>query len=57
MIPNGVGREAKSKRQFCYLGVKKLSTLLREITSKDNGNFYYLNSLHSFKTTTTTKKS
>ena len=51
MIPNGEGCEAKSKGRFCYLGVKKLSMLLREITSNDNGNFYYLNSLHSFKTT------
>ena len=30
--------------------VKKLSALLRGITSKANGDFYYLNYLHSFKT-------
>ena len=28
------------------LAVKKLSALFRGITSKNNGNFYYLNSLH-----------
>ena len=33
-----------------YLAFKKLSTLLREITSKHHGNFYCLNSLHSFAT-------
>ena len=34
MIPNGEGREAKSKGQGHYLAVKKLSALLRGITSK-----------------------
>ena len=29
---------------------KKLSALLRGITSKNNGDFYYLNCLHSFRT-------
>ena len=29
---------------------KKLSTLLRGITSKYHGDFYYLNYLHSFAT-------
>ena len=29
---------------------KKLSTLLRGITSKHNGDFYCLNCLHSFAT-------
>ena len=33
-----------------YLAVKKLSALLRGITSKHNGNFYCLNCLHSFRT-------
>ena len=33
-----------------YLAVKKLSALLREVTSKNNGDFYCLNSLHSFRT-------
>ena len=33
-----------------YLAVKKLSTLLRGITSKHRGNFYCLNCLHSFRT-------
>ena len=35
---------------FC--SKKKLSTLLRGITSKNNGEFYYLNYLYSFKTKT-----
>ena len=33
-----------------YLAVKKLSTLLRGITSKHHGDFYCLNCLHSFAT-------
>ena len=31
-----------------YFALKKLSALLREITSKHNGDFYCLNYLHSF---------
>ena len=42
MIPN--------EKSWHYLAVKKLSTLLRGITSKHNGYFYYLNCLHSFRT-------
>ena len=30
--------------------IKKISALLREITSKNNGDFYYLNCLYSFRT-------
>ena len=41
MIPN--------RETWHYLAVKKLLTLLRGITSKNNGNFYYLICLHSFK--------
>ena len=41
MIPNGEGRR--------YLPVKKLSPLLGVITSKNNGDFYCLNCLHSFR--------
>ena len=33
-----------------HLAVKKLSVLLRGITSKNNGDFYYLNCLNSFRT-------
>ena len=33
-----------------YLAVKELSALLREITSKDNGDFDYLNCVRSFGT-------
>ena len=41
MIPN-------RNKQWHYL--KRLSSLLREITSKNNGDFYCLNCLHSFRT-------
>ena len=33
-----------------YLAVKEVSALLRGITSKINGDFYFLSCLHSFKT-------
>ena len=42
MIPHGDGWD--------YPAVKKLSALLREITSKHHGDFYYLDYLHSFIT-------
>ena len=42
MISNGKG--------WHYLPVKKLSALLRGITSKNNGDFYCLNCLRSFST-------
>ena len=38
------------KEGWQYLAVKKLSTLLRGITSKHDGDFYCLNCLHSFRT-------
>ena len=41
MIPN----EEKEGRH--YLAVKRLSTLLRGITSNHHGDFYCLNCLHS----------
>ena len=44
MIPN------EEKEGWHYLAVKKLSTLLRGITSKHHGDFYCLNYLHSFRT-------
>ena len=47
MIPNG---EVKYKGRWYHLPVKKLSALLREITSKHYGDFYCLNCLHSFRT-------
>ena len=59
MISNGEIREqwetlatqAKSEGQWWhYVAVKKLSGLLRGITSKHHGDFYYLNCLHSFAT-------
>ena len=33
-----------------YLAVKSLSALLRRITSNNNGDSYYINCLHSFRT-------
>ena len=33
-----------------YLAVKKLSALLREITSKHDGEFYCINYFHSYNT-------
>ena len=44
MIPN------KEEERWHYLSVKKLSALLKRITSKDHGDFYGLNYLYSFKT-------
>ena len=44
MIPN------KEKEGRHYLTVKKLSGLLRGITSKYGGDFYFLNCLHLFET-------
>ena len=43
MISNG-------EKQWHYLAIKKLSALLREITSKHYGTFHCLNCLHSFAT-------
>ena len=61
MISNGEGREHKAKsergeakseerRRWHYLAVKKFSALLRTITFKNNGDFYCLNCLDSFRT-------
>ena len=44
LIPNA------EKEGWHYLAVKKLSTLLRGITSKYHGDFYCLNCPHSFRT-------
>ena len=45
------GCEAKSEGQrWHYLAVKKLSALLRRITSKHHGSFYCLNCLYYFGT-------
>ena len=43
IIPN-------AEKLWHYLAVKKLSTLLRGITSKHYSNFYCMNYLHSFRT-------
>ena len=39
-----------------YLAVKCLSALLREITSKHEGDFYCLNCFHSYTTENKIKK-
>ena len=38
------------EKKWHYLAVKKLSALLRGITSKHHGDFYCLNYFHSFTT-------
>ena len=38
------------KRSWHYLAVKKLSALSKRVTSKYNGDFYFLNCVHSFRT-------
>ena len=39
-----------------YLAVKKLSALLKGITSNHDGDFYYLNCFHSYTTKNKLKK-
>ena len=39
-----------SEEKWHYLAVKKISALLRGVTSKHYGDFYCLNCLHSFAT-------
>ena len=43
-------RNNSNKKGWYYLSGKKISALLRGITSKDYGSFYCLKSLHSFRT-------
>ena len=47
------GREARSEgwQQWPYLAAKKPSALLRGITLKHHGEFYFLNCYHSFQKT------
>ena len=42
--------ENKEKEGCHYLAVKKLSALLRGTTSKHDGDFYWMNFPHSFRT-------
>ena len=42
--------------KWYYLAVKKLSALLRRITSKHNGDFYCSNFLYLYKTENKLKK-
>ena len=44
------GHKANIHGRWHYLAVKKLSALLRGITSKHHGDFYCLNCFHSFTT-------
>ena len=48
MITNG--------KKWHYLGVKSLTALLRRITSKHVGDFYFLNCFHSYSTKNKLKK-
>ena len=43
-------------KNWHYLGVKKLSALLREITANNNGDFYCLNCFLSYSTKNRLKK-
>ena len=43
-------------KKWHYLAVKKLFALLRGITSKNNGDFYYISCFHSFRTKNKLKK-
>ena len=43
-------RNEEKEGQCHYLALKKLSALLHRITSKNKGDFYFLNCLHSFRT-------
>ena len=43
-------------KRWHYLAVKKLSVLLRGITSKHVGHFYCLNCFHSYSTKNILKK-
>ena len=40
----------KWKKLWHYLAAKKLKSQLRRTTSKNNGDFYWLNCLHPFRT-------
>ena len=44
--------KSKGQQKWHYLAIKKLSPLLRRITSKRHGDFYCLNCFHSFITKT-----
>ena len=37
-------------KRWHYLSVKRLPALLRGITSSNNGDFYFLNCFHSYRT-------
>ena len=39
-----------TKKEWHCIAVKNLSTLLREVTSKHNGDYYFLNCLYSLRT-------
>ena len=43
-------------KRWHYLAVKKLSALLRGISSSNNGDFYCLNCFHSYRTLNKLKK-
>ena len=43
-------------KKWHFLAVKKLSILLRGVTSNHNGNFYCLNCFHSYRTEIKLKK-
>ena len=50
MFENITQSVSSNREKWYYLTVKELSALLRGITSKNSGDFYCLNCLHSFRT-------
>ena len=50
------GKRSDGVEKYHYLAVKKLSPLLRRITSNHDGDFYCLNSFHSYRTKEKLKK-
>ena len=50
MIPNGEKCGVKSEGRWHYLAVRKLSALLKILTSKHYGDFHRLNCIHFFRT-------
>ena len=43
-------------KKWHYLAIRRLSALVREITSSNNGDFYCLNCFHSYRTHNKLKK-
>ena len=55
MITND-GEHSNGVKNWHYLAIKNFSRLLRGITSNHDGDFYYLNCFHSYRTKEKLKK-